>query len=191
MLHIRIVISIVTIHFLSQVLFISNVRADNQIDRHWSVLTGDQESPPVNTTARGYIGLKFQDDLAKLVYIINAENIGKVRGVYLYRLYNDGYTSVIVDLLHPPNERKDNVGKVFDRTAEGKTKGTIALGGITNSDLRGPLHGKTLSDLYKLIVNGSVFVNVYTKDHLSGEIRGNSFVPMDDLFPAPDSIRWD
>jgi hypothetical protein len=62
---------------------------------------------------------------------------------------------------------------------------------ILKSGRRIPLHGKTLSDLYKLMVNGSLFVNVYTKDHLRGEIRGNSFVPMDDLFPTPDSIRWD
>lgn len=188
--HIWIVIFTATILLLPQVLFSSTASAENQIDRYWSVLTGDQQLLPVNTTARGYVGLKFQDDLAKLVYIINAENIGKVTGVYLYRLYKDGNASVILDLLHPPNERKKDVGKVFDRTAEGKTKGTITLGGITNSDLRGPLHGKTLSDLYKLMVNGSLFVNVYTKDYPGGEIRGNSFVPMDDLFLPADSIKW-
>ena len=182
---------ILSFSFLSQWIYSNQIaNAENQIDRYWSALTGDQQSPPVNTTARGYVGLKFQDDLAKLVYIINAENIGKVTGVYLYRLYKDGDTSVILDLLHPPKEQKKDVGKVVDKTAEGKTNGTITLGGITDSDLRGPLHGKTLSDLYKLMVNGSLFVSVYTKDYPNGEIRGNSFVPMDDLFPDLSKIRW-
>jgi hypothetical protein len=185
------VIFTTSILLLSQFCFSLTASADNQIDRYWSVLTGDQQTPTINTTARGYIGLKFQDDLTKLVYVINAENIGKVNGVYLYRIYKDGYTSVVLDLLHPPNERKKDVSKTVDRTSEGKTNGTIAIGGVTNSDLRGPLHGKTLSDLYKLMVNGSLFVNVYTKDYPRGEIRGNSFVPMDDLFPPPDSIQWD
>ena len=88
------------------------------------------------------------------MYIINAENIGKVTGVYLYRLYKDGDTSVILDLLHPPKEQKKDVGKVVDKTAEGKTNGTITLGGITDSDLSicyYPLNLQTTCNL--LIIN--------------------------------------
>ena len=44
--------------------------------------------------------------------------------------------------------------------------------------------------LDKLMVNGSLFVSVYTKDYPNGEIRGISFVPMDDLFPDLSKIRW-
>jgi hypothetical protein len=41
-----------------------------------------------------------------------------------------------------------------------------------------------------LMVNGSLHVIVHTKDFPNGEIRGNSFVPMDDLFPEDSSINW-
>ena len=40
------------------------------------------------------------------------------------------------------------------------------------------------------MVNGSLYVVVHTKDFPNGEIRGNSFVAMDDLFPADSEINW-
>jgi hypothetical protein len=59
--------------------------AAEDLDRYWSILTGDQQTPPVTTDAIGYLGLKFQDDRTRLVYIVNAEHIGKVTAVYLYQ----------------------------------------------------------------------------------------------------------
>ena len=41
------------------------------------------------------------------------------------------------------------------------------------------------------MVNGSLYVVVHTKDFPKGEIGGNSFVPMDDLFPKDSEIKWD
>jgi len=40
--------------------------------------TWDQIIPPVKTDAIGYIGLKYPDDMSKMVYTVNAENIGNV-----------------------------------------------------------------------------------------------------------------
>jgi hypothetical protein len=40
------------------------------------------------------------------------------------------------------------------------------------------------------MVHGSLYVLIHTKDFPNGEIRGNSFVPMDDLFPADSENRW-
>ena len=56
------------------------------LDRFWSILTGDQQTPPVTTDAIGYVGLKFQDDRTKLMYSVHAEHIGKVTAVYLYQI---------------------------------------------------------------------------------------------------------
>ena len=56
-----------------------------QIDRYWSGLTRDRQIPPVNTDARGYVGLKFDDDLGVIVFTVNAENIGNVTGIYVYK----------------------------------------------------------------------------------------------------------
>ena len=40
------------------------------------------------------------------------------------------------------------------------------------------------------MVNGSLYVVIHTKDFPNGEIGGNSFVQMDDLFPADSEIEW-
>lgn len=73
--------------FLSSLLIYHNpwVTAENQIDRQLGILTGDPQIPPVNTRALGYVGLKFQDDLSRFVFTVNAENIGNVTGIYVYK----------------------------------------------------------------------------------------------------------
>ena len=82
------------------------------------------------------------------------------------------------------------VDKVVEKTLEGKTKGTISIRGATSDDLQGQLKGKSLSDLHELIVNGSIYVNIHTKDFPNGEIRGNSFVGINRLFPDFADIKW-
>ena len=160
------------------------------LDRYWSVLTGEQQTPPVTTDARGYIGLKFQDDRSRLVYIVNAEHIGKVTAVNLYQISKEQNASIVLDLLHSPRPLMKGVDKVVDKTTEGKTKGTISIGGATKEDLQGKLKGKSLSDLHEAMVNGSVYISIHTKDFPNGEIRGNSFVGIDRLFPDFTDIKW-
>ena len=80
--------------------------------------------------------------------------------------------------------------RIVNVTSEGKITGTLTSGGITKKDLQGELKGKSVSDFYNLMINGSIYVIVHTKDFPSGEIRRNSFVPMEDLFPEDSSINW-
>jgi len=182
---------IISISFLSQLIYSNQITyADNQIDRYWSALTGDKQIPRVNTTAMGYVGLKFQDDLKRFVYIVNANNIGNVTGIYVYKKDNNNNGTVILDLMNSNRKLKDGVIKIVKATPEGKLTGTLSIGGAKKDDFQGQLKGKTVSDFYKLMVNGSLYVNVNTKEYPNGEIRGNSFVPMDDLFPDPSKIRW-
>ncbi len=167
------------------------VNAAENLDRYWSVLTGEQQIPPVTTNALGYVGLKFQDDRTRLVYIVNAEHIGKVTAVNLYQIDKAQNGTIVLDLLHSPRQLMKVVDKVVDKTTEGKTKGTISLGGATKDDLQGKLKGKPLSNLHELMVNGSVYVSIHTKDLPNGEIRGNSFVGIDRLFPDFTDIKWE
>jgi hypothetical protein len=164
--------------------------AAENLDRFWSILTGDQQLPPVTTDAIGYVGLKFQDDRTRLMYSVHAEHIGKVTAVYLYQIDKEQNGTIVLDVLHSPRELIKGVDKVVDKTPEGKTKGTVSMGGATSDDLQGRLKGKSLSDLHELIVNGTVYVSIHTKDFPNGEIRGISFVGIDRLFPDFVDIKW-
>jgi hypothetical protein len=182
---------ITSIVLSSQLMYSSPiVNAANQIDRYWSGLTGDWQIPPVNTDARGYLGLKFQDDLSRFVFTVNAENIGNVTNIYIYKGDKNQNRTVVLDLLKAEKDLPIDDVKILNVTSKGKLTGTLAAGGATKNDLQGDLKGKSLSDFYKLMVNGSIYVILHTKDFPNGEIRGNSFVPMDDLFPDDSSINW-
>jgi hypothetical protein len=100
--------------------------AAENLDRFWSILTGDQQTPPVTTDAIGYVGLKFQDDRTRLMYSVHAEHIGKVTAVYLYQIDKEQNGTIVLDLLHSPRELK-NMDKVVDKTPQGKTKGTVSM----------------------------------------------------------------
>jgi CHRD domain len=143
--------------------------AAENLDRFWSILTGDQQTPPVTTDAIGYVGLKFQDDRTKLMYSVHAEHIGKVTAVNLYQIGKEQNGTLVLDLLHSPRELK-SIDKVVDKTPQGKTKGTVSMGGAISDDLQGQLKGKTLSDLHELIDNGLVYVSIHSKDFPNGEI---------------------
>ena len=169
--------------------YIPMTYAVENLDRFWSVLTGNQQTPPVITDAIGYVGLKFQDDRTRLMYSVHAEHIGKVTAVYLYQVDKTQNGTIVLDLLHSPRELK-GIDKVVDKTPQGKTKGTVSMGAAISDDLQGQLKGKTLTDLHKLIDNGTVYVIVNTKDFPNGEIRGNSFVGIDRIFPDFTDIKW-
>lgn len=54
----------------------------------------------------------------------------------------------------------------------GKVNGTLSEGHIDECDLVGPLKGKSIQKLFKLMEQGRAYINVYTKTYPEGEIRG-------------------
>ena len=80
-------------------------------------LTGDQQLPPNDTNALGYVGLKFQDDRTRLVYIVNAEHIGKITAVNLYQTDKEQNGTLVLDLLHSPRELMKGVDKVVEKNS--------------------------------------------------------------------------
>ena len=185
----RLFIAVSVVSMVQLIYSVSIVNAAENLDRYWSVLTGEQQLPPNNTNALGYVGLKFQDDRTKLMYSVHAEHIGKVTAVYLYQKGETQNGTIVLDPLHSPRELM-SIDKVVDKTPQGKTKGTVSMGGAISDNLQGQLKGKTLSDLHKLIDNGTVYVSINTKDFPNGEIRGNSFVGIDRIFPDFTDIKW-
>jgi hypothetical protein len=164
--------------------------AVENLDRYWSVLTGDQQIPPVNTSAVGFIALKFTDDVTRLVYIVNVENIRNVTGIYLYQGGHSQNRTIVLDLLNGTRELRKNVDQLLHVNEHGRIRGTLAIGGATKDDLRGTLKGKSLSDLNKMIVDGSIYVDIITKKFPNGEIRGTTFIGIDRIFPDFTDFKW-
>ena len=54
----------------------------------------------------------------------------------------------------------------------GKLSGTLAQSSINSTSLIGPLSGKQMPDLIKLINTGNAYVNVHTSQNPPGEVRG-------------------
>jgi hypothetical protein len=165
-----------------------------QVDRYWSVLEGDQLTPPTITYAHGFIGLKFREDFNQLVYNVNVNNIDNITGIYVYsRGDNTKNASMLLNLLEEAKEVK--VKKKFKEASlmlakKQEVEGTAAIGGVTSDDLQGELKGKTLEDLHKLMLNGGIFVIVVTKQFPRGEIGGGEFVPIDRFFPDISDFDW-
>jgi CHRD domain len=57
-------------------------------------------------------------------------------------------------------------------TPSGPINGMLSQGNTTANDLVGPLKGKQMSDLVKLINDGQAYANIHTESNPKGEIRG-------------------
>jgi CHRD domain len=165
-----------------------------KVDRYWSVLEGNQLTPPTITYAHGFIGLKFREDFKQLVYNVNVNNIDNITGIYVYsRGDNTKNASMLLNLLEEAKEVK--VKEKFREASlmlakKNEIEGTAAIGGVTSDDLQGELKGKSLEDLHKLMLNGGIFVIVVTKEFPRGEIGGGEFVPIDRFFPDISDFDW-
>lgn len=165
-----------------------------QVDRYWSVLEGNQLTPPTITYAHGFIGLKFREDFKQLVYNVNVNNIDNITGIYVYsRGDSTKNASMLLNLLEEAKEVK--VKEKFKEASlmlgkKHEVEGTAAIGGVTSDDLQGQLKGKSLEDLHKLMLNGGIFVIVVTKEFPRGEIGGGEFVPIDRFFPDISDFDW-
>jgi hypothetical protein len=161
------------------------------LDRYWSVLTGNQQTPRTNTNAVGFIALKFEDDITRLLYIVNVENIKNVTGASLNNgSSNNQNGTVVLNLLNGTRELRRNVDRLLNESEDGRMTGTLVVGGATKDDLQGTLEGKSLSNLKELMVNGSVYVNIKTKEFPHGEILGDNFVGIDRIFPDFTDFKW-
>jgi hypothetical protein len=62
---------------------------------------------------------------------------------------------------------------LFNEPKREDISGTFLGDGVIEADmLIGPLKGKSLDSLIQLMEAGEAYINVYTKDHPQGEIRG-------------------
>jgi len=110
-------------------------------------LTGNDETPSVNTAATGTAHFQLSSDGKKLNYDLSATNLKGFMMAHIHQGKAGESGQPVVEL---------SMGK----------------GTITSSDLKGPLAGKQISDLVNMIKSGGAYVNVHTQQNQNGEIRG-------------------
>jgi Cu/Zn superoxide dismutase len=134
-------------------------------------LTGDKEVPPVDTDATGRIRLTANSQQDALDYQLSVSNLnGVATGAHIHRGSAGTNGPIVANL----NIRGTFAGASASASAGGGSvmTSTSTGGTITSADLKGPLAGKQVSDLIKLMEDGKAYVNVHTRQHTNGEIRG-------------------
>lgn len=128
-----------------------------------ATLSGGEEVPPVTTQATGEAVFLLSSSGKELNYKLTVQNLDSVTMAHLH-MAPKGQNGDIVVWLYPnapPPKPIDHV-----------VSGTLAEGSIDASRLMGPLQGKQVSDLVEKIKAGEIYVNVHTRQHPEGELRG-------------------
>jgi hypothetical protein len=130
-------------------------------------LSGDIEGPPAETGAQGKIVFQLSEDGNELYYKLSVVKVEKATAAHIYLAPKGEIARVIVSLFDL-NE--------FPRI--GNFNGEVAEGIITADKLVGPLVGSSLTALLREMGGGHTYVNVLTKEHPQGYIRGRIETPL-------------
>jgi hypothetical protein len=122
-------------------------------------LSGKEVVPAVETKAMGEADFKLSKDGKELTYILKLMDIENASAAHIHTAMAGKNGGPVAGLFAGPKK-------------EGKFSGEIAKGTITDKDLIGPLAGKTIGDLVKMIKDGGAYVNVHTDKYPDGEVRG-------------------
>lgn len=122
-------------------------------------LFGRNEVPPVRTFATGDATFHLNARGTRLKFRLVVNNIDKVTQAHIH-LGRRGRNGPIVAFLFGPSKFGISVRR------------GVVHGVIKRRDLVGPLRRLSLSHLIREIERGNTYVNVHTKQHPNGEIRG-------------------
>lgn len=163
--------------FLGTLLFIAG-HLNAQTAKFKADLSGKNEVPPVETTATGQGTFQLSRDGNSLTYELAVSDIADVTMAHIH-VGDPGSNGEHVAFLYPVgtvgsmDEKEESMPTMKNDTgAPQKVTGVIAKGAIQGKDLVGPLKGKSIADLVAQIRAGKAYVNVHTKAHPDGEIRG-------------------
>jgi len=127
-----------------------------QNEKYRAKLDGNNEVPPINSTAEGVINFKTKNDI--LTWKMNVTGTNDPTGLDINKGKAGEKGEIVVDLM--------KVSKHSDTP-----KGMTMRGNVTES-LTGSMAGQTIADLKTEMANGDTYVNLKTKDHPDGLIRG-------------------
>ena len=127
--------------------------------RYKAMLTGKDIIPPVETPATGEATFTLSKDGKELTYTLAVKDIENATAAHIHAGKKGENGGPLAGLFAGPKK-------------EGMYSGELAKGTITDKDLKGPLAGKKVKDLVKIIKDGGAYVNIHTEKNPNGEIRG-------------------
>ena len=132
----------------------------SRIDRRFRAdLSGMKEIPPVDTKATGKVDFELPKEADRLIYNLVITDIEDITGAQIH--------------MGKPGESGPPVATLLSEPKEPAISGTLfSEGRIEAYELAGPLKGKPLRSLIEMIESGDAYVNVHTRKHPEGEIRG-------------------
>jgi CHRD domain-containing protein len=126
-------------------------------------LSGNKEVPPVSSPVTsnpsGIATFVLTAAGTQMKYTLNATNMDKVIAAHIHMGKETENGPIVVNFFIPSGPT-------------GKVNGTLAQSSINSTSLIGPLQGKQMPDLIKLINTGDAYVNVHTSQNPPGEVRG-------------------
>lgn len=123
-----------------------------------ATLSGKNEVPPKDTKATGSAEFTLSSDGKTIAYKVNVKDMDKVTMAHIHQ-GKAGENGPVVVVLFKAN------------SPTGPENGILSQGNITSDKLEGPLKGKQISDLVKIIEDGNAYSNVHTAQNPKGEIR--------------------
>jgi hypothetical protein len=139
-----------------------------------AILTGKDMVPPVNTKASGIARFHMNSNGTLCYYIdvkditgVLGSHIGVKNGTELAQLLNP-YADVATIGSYPTGPVNGILGS-GEIKARGSAEAPFSSG---PGSLSGPLLGKNVTDLDKMIAGNSTYVTVRTTSHENGEIQG-------------------
>jgi hypothetical protein len=133
-----------------------------------TTLTGDQEVPPVETTANGTFLITFDPGLTEARFDLRVRNGDGITQAHLH-CAAAGVNGPVIAFLFGPADPPENV------------QGRLAVGTITNDDVI-PTEGEpcgreinNLASLYAAMLDGLIYANVHSTDNPGGVVRGQLF----------------
>jgi CHRD domain len=136
--------------------------AHAQKTRFTATLSGSNQVPAVETSATGRATFQVSRSGKSVSYTLFVTGIEDPTMAHIH-LAAAGEDGPPVVWLYPTKAHPVKSGKV---------SGLLSRGTITAAQLVGPLKGKTIADLLEDIRGGNTYVNVHSKAHPGGEIRG-------------------
>lgn len=149
------------------------VQQQNHPQTFTATLSGNQEVPPKKTSATGSANFILSPNTSTITYTLHVTNLDKVSMVHL-NSGKIGKNGPVVAVLSKPTIQTATTKTTVttDNAHTALVNVIMSQGTITSSNLEGPLKGKQITDLVKLIHDGDVYVNIQTKKNPKGEIRG-------------------